>query len=339
MSKRKSLRYQFKYAIFRAFKPRTSKRLLKEKAKRLDKDSFEYLESVAVITSYAYRDSLFDVVDKFINWLKESGQYSDFRYAYEIDSYVWVDFLRYLRFERGYNYRSIKNVTSRIRKLERVMRYIYQNSEFDFTSQLDSFLKRLKKDDKVRVYCLSFEDCKRLLSYLASIPNPKPWELGLLIQSAFGLRSYEVPRLRFVDIMDYEGVIAKIHDIWKEREEKGLPKQKFYIVKSPYNLYLAVRGKGGQWRFVPALTKFQYQLLEYLRELGAGREFDKIAECSTSKMRKELKKILVEKLGLEKFKRVPTSTHMVRKTYSRFSYQFLIKNKDKIERVVVAPEL
>ena len=56
-------------------------------------------------------------------------------------------------------------------------------------------------------------------------------------------------------------------------------------------------------------------------------------------MRKELKKILVEKLGLEKFKRVPTSTHMVRKTYARFSYQFLIKNKDKIERVVVAPEL
>jgi integrase len=338
MVKRKSLRYQFKIAIYKAFKPKTSKRLLKERAKKCkDKNSLEYLESVAIITSYNYRDSLFDLVDKFINWLKYSGQYSDFRYAYEIDSYVWVDFLRYLRFERGYNYRSIKNVTSRIRKLERVMRYIYQNSEFDFTSQLDSFLKRLKKDDKVRIHCLSIEDWKKLLSYLAGIPNPKPWELGLLIQSAFGLRSYEVPRLRFVDIMDYEGVIAKIHDIWKEREAKGLPKQKFYIVKSPYDRYIAVRGKGGQWRFVPALTKFQYQILEYLLERKED-DMALICECSTSKMRRELKKILVERLGLEKFRRVPCSTHMVRKTYSRFSYQFLIKNKDKIERVVVAPE-
>jgi integrase len=340
MAKRKSLAHQLKWAVFNCYSPGTSRRKIKEELRKVRKDSQEYIKLKAVITSKGYRDSLIVVIQQFTRWLKNSGLYSDFKYVYELDGYIWLEFLRYLRNERGYSRESIRNYIARVSQLEKCCKATYSNSDIDFEiEKLKQFLKRLKKDDKIRSVRLSFQEYKAVLQYLMG-NHSRAYQLALLLQATFGLRSFEASKLKFSAIVDWDGVIAKIKEIWAEREKKGLKPQKFYVVKSPYNMYLMVKGKGGQWRFVPALFPFQKQILEYLLELK--RELNKsdddfICHCSTSSMRRELKRILVSELGFNHYKDVPSSTHMLRKTWARLCFQYIDSNKDSIERVVVSP--
>ena len=340
MAKRKSLAHQLRWAIFSCYKPGTSQKKLKEKVKGLPKNSREYAEIKAIITSKNTKKNLLDVINQFVTFLRKSCLYGDFRYVYELDGGVWLEFLRWLRNERGYSKTSIRNYISRIQHIEWCCIATYKNAEINFeVERLRKYLERLKDDEKIRSVRLSFEEYKKVLTYLAN-NHSKNYQLALLLQCTFGLRSYEATRIQFRDILNWDGVIEKIKEIWKEREEKGLPKQKFYIVKSPYNVYLSVKGKGGQWRFVPAFFPYQRQLLQYIldiqKELGRNPE-DWVCKCSTSTMRRELKRIITEELGFKHYKDVPSSTHMLRKTYARIHYAYINNNKDKIERVIVSP--
>jgi len=339
MVKRKSLAHQLKWAVFNCYKPRFSQRKRKEMLKRVKKDSEEYIQLKALITSKTTKKNLLDVIYQFVNFLKKSGLYSDIKYVYDI-SVEWLEFLRYLRNERNYSKSSLRNYVSRIQHIEWCCKATYKRSNIDFeVEKLRAWIERLKDDEKIRSVRLTFSEYKAVIEYLMK-NHSKNYQLALLLQACFGLRAYEACRVQFRDVMSFDEVLEKIEEIWKEREEKGLNPQKIYVVKSPFNLYLAVRGKGGQWRFIPALLPFQKQLLEYIQEMqrdGKNPE-DWVCKCSTSSMRRELKRILVQELGFEHYKDVPSSTHMLRKTWARLNFQLMQKNKDKIDRVVISPE-
>ncbi|WP_456372522.1 tyrosine-type recombinase/integrase [Methanocaldococcus sp.] len=313
MGKRPSLKHQFKFLINLCFKEGMNKRSLKIKYLKGKMSPVEEMAYKSKIFSYGYKNGLMDFVSNFINYLKEKGYYSEYKYVKDLNSEVFAEFMEDLE-RRGISYKTLKTYRSYIQKLENIAKFRLRNPSIDFTSKLPPL--SVPKEFK-RVYCLDKSTYFKLINHILESKDYQPTgnNLGILLIASFGLRVKELRSLQFGDIVTYE-------DIAKRGDTKKI------VHKSPYNLYLYVHeGKNGRIRYLPVVFRFQYSLIQYIKNLQ--RLYNLEDSCYvTSLSHRRLSRRSVRKLVRQKLSEigvnvdVPTSSHMLRKTWAKMLYEF-----------------
>jgi len=322
-SKRASLKYQYILSINKCFRENVDKRSLKiQKMKGLMTEREEKAYN-AKIWSYKYKENLVKFVKSFISWMKENGYYDEYKYAYELDSEIFSLYLIDLRLNRRNSYATMKTYESYIRKLENIMSYTLPNYEFDYTSELKTVNYRNKS--KKRVYSLNKAQYLQLMNHILNKSNNEPMgnDLGILMSCAFGYRAHEICNAQFRDILTLDQIIT----------EKKEYREVFYI--SPYDLYIRIKGKGGDIRYVPVVFQWQYELVQYIQNLQKKHNL-KDDYCITSQsrvkltdrgFRKQVKKRMQE-VGINVS--IPSSSHMIRKVWSKLMLEYYKKHPEGI---------
>jgi len=321
-TKRASLKYQYILSINKCFKENIDKRSLKIQKIKGKMTPQEEKEYNAKIWSYKYKENIIKFVKSFIAWMKENGYYQEYKYAYELDSEIFSLYLRDLRLNKRNTYATMKTYESYVRKLEHIMSYTLPNYEFDYTSQLKTV--KYKNKSKKRVYSLSKNKYLSLMQHILSKSNNEPHgnDLGILMACAFGYRAHEICNAQFRDILALDQIIEK-----KEYREV------FYI--SPYNIYIRIKGKGGDVRYVPVVFQWQYELVKYLQTMQKKYNLkDNYYITSQSKVklsdrgfRKQVRKRM-EEVGVNVS--IPSSSHMIRKAWSKLMLEYFKKHPNSI---------
>jgi integrase len=323
-TKRASLQYQFIMSINKCFRENIDKKSLKiQKRKGLMTEAEERAYN-AKVWSYKYKNNLIKFVKSFISWLKENGYYNEYKYAYELDSEIFSLYLRDLRLNKRNTYSTMKTYESYIRKLEHIMSYTRPSYCFDYTSQLEPVKYRNKS--KIRVYSLNKNQYLQLMRNVLykTYNEPTGNDLGILLACAFGYRSRGVCSAQFRDILTLDQI-----------KEKGEYKEVFYI--SPYDVYVRMKEKGGDIRYIPVVFRWQYELVQYIQNLQKKHDLNDnyyITSLSNKKytkdgFRKQVRKRLSE-IGVRVS--VPSSSHMIRKTWSKLMLEYFKKHPEGLIR-------